>query len=669
MNGPLWIAAVSLLFWGWESDSLILAALMAVASVGPAFSARRFALGQAEFHRALDVCWVLGIGGLLLVYSREPVGNVFRTFAQWLPLAALPGYLAHIWSTTQRVPTSALVPLPRWRNRAGHANPALDLRSAFITVCLLSTSIAGAARPWFYPATLVVLGAALWLHRSRSASLASTLLLFAVAALGGWGIASGLARAQPWIENRVLEWTSRLDRDGAPSRISRTSIGHRGRVGGSSRVVLQVRTEGPAAALPNLFRVATFSAWRDGAWYATLGGFEKLEPQNDEWVILEGTPTTSTLHLEWARSTTSDLVPHPGSTRAIRELLADKLERSPMGTLRAETRPGVVSLRADLGAAAPPEIEPAEEDRGGIPPLEKKTIDRLAAELDLAGQPAAEVVARIERFFFTKFEYTLDLIDEPIPGVEAPTPLARFLLGHRRGHCEYFATAATLLLRSAGVPARYVTGFLVSPTERSEGFIVVRENQAHAWVRVWNGTTWQDFDPTPPVGLDALVTAPTWWERLQRSWHENTFGLVRWWWLGEKRLLRQAYWLALPLLAILLWRFRTLRAARPASSSTTHPNERPWPGLDSEWYQVEQVLEEHGWSRQNQEPPPAWDARLTRGGWAQADTDHLHRTLHLHRRLRFDPRGIPGPERDHLRHLARQLATRLASLLRPPSRD
>ena len=66
----------------------------------------------------------------------------------------------------------------------------------------------------------------------------------------------------------------------------------------------------------------------------------------------------------------------------------------------------------------------------------------------MTGRKGREVLDTLTRFFDSKFRYSLDL---KISGMDV-TPLADFLLRTRAGHCEYFATAATLLLRKAGIP-------------------------------------------------------------------------------------------------------------------------------------------------------------------------------------------------------------------------
>ena len=76
----------------------------------------------------------------------------------------------------------------------------------------------------------------------------------------------------------------------------------------------------------------------------------------------------------------------------------------------------------------------------------------------------------------------------PPPGTNKDvTPLSRFLLKTRAGHCEYFATATVLLLRELGIPARYAVGYAVHETSRQRLRRALRD--AHAWCLVWNEQT------------------------------------------------------------------------------------------------------------------------------------------------------------------------------------
>ena len=81
-----------------------------------------------------------------------------------------------------------------------------------------------------------------------------------------------------------------------------------------------------------------------------------------------------------------------------------------------------------------------------------------------------------------------------------------FLTEAESGYCVHFATAATVLLRAAGVPARYVTGYMVNV---GEGYTIVEQRHAHAWVEYLDSERgWTVLDPTP-VSEDPIVTEPT----------------------------------------------------------------------------------------------------------------------------------------------------------------
>lgn len=653
---PLWVAGGGLLFWGWSTGMLALAFPLVVLAVGPQYLRRRFDFATAEFHRALDVCWVLFLGGLLLVYGRETMGNVLRSFARWLPAVFAPALLAQVWSARGRLPASAILPLPWWRRQV-EARSQFDVVPPFLVLSLLSASVAGGHRAWFYAGLLGVAGVALWCSRPAGGRRRAALVMLALSGVGGWYVADGIGTAQQEIEARFLNWVTRFRRDEGTSRVAHTAIGRTGDVGGSSRVVLRVRSDGPLEP-PARMRVATYSSWRGGSWHAPAVEFEKVEGAGDEWPLDARTGREGAVYVELVREATGGLLALPASTRAVGELAADRVERTSMGVVRVTMGAGVVGYRADLATETAWESGPGEEDRTGVPPAEREALAVVVEELGLVpGMPVAEVTGRLERFFTGRFRYTTALVDGKASDPRAATPVGRFLLGHRAGHCEYFATAGVLLLRQAGVAARYVSGYLVAAGEADGMHRIVRERQAHAWVRVWTGTRWEDFDPTPPGGVEMLAEAPaTWGAALWQRWNNVRFAASRWWWLGEKRLLRQAYWLVAPLLLLLLWRLRRVREVM--HGVVGRPEERPvplWPGLDSEWFAVEAALQQDGLGRGMVEALPAWQRRLEQAGWPARAVGVMAGGRRLHERLRFDPRGLDDRERVNLRRVVAEV--------------
>lgn len=79
-------------------------------------------------------------------------------------------------------------------------------------------------------------------------------------------------------------------------------------------------------------------------------------------------------------------------------------------------------------------------------------------------------------------------------------PISFFLLGNGAGSCEYFASGTTILLRLAGIPCRYVTGFLVAERQEYGDYRLARSRDAHAWVEAYVGGTWRVVDTTPEEG-------------------------------------------------------------------------------------------------------------------------------------------------------------------------
>ncbi len=106
--------------------------------------------------------------------------------------------------------------------------------------------------------------------------------------------------------------------------------------------------------------------------------------------------------------------------------------------------------------------------------------------------------ARAIESYLKKFKYTLDL--KPVES----DPLAEFLFETREGHCEYFATAMTVLLRTLDIPARIVNGFQMGEYNDLNNLYTVRASDAHSWVEVYfpQKEAWVEFDPTPPGGIN-----------------------------------------------------------------------------------------------------------------------------------------------------------------------
>jgi len=97
------------------------------------------------------------------------------------------------------------------------------------------------------------------------------------------------------------------------------------------------------------------------------------------------------------------------------------------------------------------------------------------------------------------FSYTLS------PGRLFGDSIDRFLFDSREGYCEHFASATTFMLRSVGIPARVVTGYQGGEWNPYQGYLQVRQYDAHAWVEAWmDGRGWVRLDPTAAVAPERI---------------------------------------------------------------------------------------------------------------------------------------------------------------------
>jgi transglutaminase-like putative cysteine protease len=129
-----------------------------------------------------------------------------------------------------------------------------------------------------------------------------------------------------------------------------------------------------------------------------------------------------------------------------------------------------------------------------LPPAFAPRLQALAQKLD-AGLEMSDKITAITRWLRSRHTYT----PQPAPAPPDVDPVEDFVFNQPAGHCEYFASAAVLLLRAGGVPARYVTGFRGGDWSSLGGYVAVRDDRAHAWAEAFlPDQGWVRVDATPP---------------------------------------------------------------------------------------------------------------------------------------------------------------------------
>jgi protein-glutamine gamma-glutamyltransferase len=161
-----------------------------------------------------------------------------------------------------------------------------------------------------------------------------------------------------------------------------------------------------------------------------------------------------------------DLASHPNYVAAA--TLAESMRRKDLDLPRDGTNPRTVALGRDLAA------------RHGT------DHDAVVTEL-------------LRMFREQPFVYTMQ------PPRLADNAVDEFLFSTRKGFCEHYASAFTVVMRAAGVPARVVTGYQGGEFNPYGGYLIVRQSDAHAWAEVWlAGRGWVRVDPTAAVAPERI---------------------------------------------------------------------------------------------------------------------------------------------------------------------
>ncbi len=123
-------------------------------------------------------------------------------------------------------------------------------------------------------------------------------------------------------------------------------------------------------------------------------------------------------------------------------------------------------------------------------------IAKLAGQITANTHNRFDAAQAVERHLQNEYGYTLE------QKASGSDPLADFLFDKREGHCEYFATAMAVMLRTQGISSRVVNGFQRGDYNDAADVFVVRQRNAHSWVEVYfpGERAWVTFDPTPAAG-------------------------------------------------------------------------------------------------------------------------------------------------------------------------
>ncbi len=683
MRTPPFLLGAALLFWGWQTGFLVVGLLMAVALESAHWIKARWEVSDDDFRRLWAFCSVLLLAAVVYAFtanrgpadflgffqnpnlstSRNAGDASARTaaaFLRWLPMVFFLLVGAQAFSSREGVPLEAISVIVRRRRKrareSGQPLPAsrsVNVSYAYFGLCLFGAAIHPSENSTFFWGLSGLLAWALWPRRSRRFGVAIWAGALAAAIALGYGAQVGVGPLQRYLEGVNAGWLSRFARRGFDPSRSRTTLGQIGRAKASGKIVIRLEPKANQAP-PALLREASYRAYRAQTWYAGAAdaafkeGFV-AQPDGTTWLLLPQKTNTAAVTVACYLAGGSALLPLPEGTAQLENLPAFTLQKNGLGAVLAQG-PGLVMFDARYGAGGTIDSAANTNEDLSVPVREEPALRQVISELHLEGQNQQQALRTLSGFFQANVGYRTWQEQDAV-GSAQETPLGRFLLRDRNGHCEYFATATVLLLRQLGIPARYAVGYAVH--EAAGRKYVVRQRDAHAWCLVWNeqNGTWETFDTTPASWVEAEAKRGALFQFLSDLWSRIAFEISRIRW-GQTHLRQYLLWALVPILALLLARILFRVRRRPHRRKGEAVLAPTWPGLDSEFYQLERKLVERGVPRRPSEPLSAWLRRAAANPALAEFRGQFEGLLSLHYRYRFDPHGLAPADRETLRREA-----------------
>lgn len=726
---PRLLVGVTLLFWGGVTGHPVVGLVCALLVVARSWTDLRWNFGERGFVRAWALTVILATLSLAWFWLQGNSDILLFDLLVWMPVYLLPVMLAQTYAIQPIMPLNTFSFIARRKmlvdRAAGRAvNPVwFDVGYPYLCLVLVASALSRINEFAYFVGLIILASSALVfaspLSRKRPVSMAVGLILVVILSGGGSVGLFALSNSLTGIF---------APRSGVTmGNRAQTAIGQLGMIKQSKRLYWRVNDPEPAG--PRLFREAVYNRYGAGQWWhKPVEGFDPkgegdkasemfkreddYEPMWDRELLngerqfafepdeFDRDPRARRRLRVIGKVRTTTPLPLPDSTQRISGLRVTDggVDYNSLGTVRLENPDhNVVSFEVFFGGRAlyeqapdseldlqvpSAEHDPSKHEKGDSAPARNlKGIEAVCEDLELEGLSAQKATVKIKSWFIGEFTYSMYLSHGHKTGHRYA--ISEFLdEDDRSGHCEYFATAAALLLREAGIPARYCVGF--SAQERSKsGEWLLRGSHAHSWCRVWVGEEsppklnpitgelrriwgegkWVDFDPTPPGWLAIEGSGVPWDRKFLDWWQRKREDFLLWRTASGNtefvnRVMAIVALLLLGYVSFRLWQSRTRRRrsrGRGAGFGGSDAIVTPLHGLAKP--------AEH-WLGSRLESQTFTEWILGLGECLPATESALQRAVSFHWKARFDPIGLDPGEEGEFEELCGELTARLKEVRR-----
>ena len=642
MKIPPFLTGGALIFWGWQTSFLAISVVMALLFELPRLTSMSLDVTREHLAKLWKLSSIIFMAAAATAFMRFKSVESFLIFTTWLPLIFLPITLPLAYKEGGKVDLDIFFVLLTKISFMKNRN--LTLSYPYLIICIVASSAANIRHIGFYVGLVILSSWALFPFRSKGYTPAFWMFLIIFGAASGYGGAVGLNRLQGIVENAFIDWYVGSGRQDFDASRTKTAMGDMVELKLSNRIIMRVSGNSPRAIDYRLGKTA-YNRYESSSWQAVESPLLPLAPGHDNnWALTQGVTTGNEVTISASSYGGEALLALPGRALIISSIPEAALSKSRLGAVSVKDVPAVLDYRVTLGREAYAGGEPDAYDLI-VPEEERAALSKIATQLDLQSKQPKDIIDRVDIFFKNSFEYSLDL-----EGLKkAHTSLSDFLLNSRSGHCEYFATATALLLRQAGIPARYNVGYVYDEFSQLEDMFIVRDRNAHAWVSAYVEGKWRLVDTTPSTWQDLDKRNASFWEPLTDTWSALSF-LFSKWQKGGGSIINNRYSMAaiLLLVVILLGKARKEKKLIKGEKKEEESPRPVLPGEGSPFYLIERSLSTQGGARLNGETYLHWFKRLEREGTLPFPSDIIETLLTLHIRWRFDPQGISDHEKEEL---------------------